>query len=38
VTVSGTTKGQIMEWFIGIVALAIFLIMATTDVLLSSIN
>jgi hypothetical protein len=34
----GEAKGQIMEWLIGFVAIAIFLMMASTDVLLSSIN
>jgi hypothetical protein len=31
----GTTKGQIMQWFIGVVAFAIFFIMASTDALVS---
>ena len=31
-------KGSIMEWFIGVVAFAIVLMMASTDVLMSWFN
>jgi hypothetical protein len=34
----GEEKGQIMEWLIGFVAIAIFLMMASTDALLSWFN